>query len=245
MRWSPVRFELKTIRVPSGDHDGYSPPSVWGSVRRPVPSGRITVMIPLDPLGPAKAISEPSGDQAGDKPSVSRRCSVPSTFMIQISGSPLRSRRNAMRVPSGDHDGSKSSPGLVVSLLRPVPSASTTYTSMAPWAPAEKVIRSDSDLDPPPLLGPNASDADAAGDGRSSDRRPRGPPLHAPTTRTTAREVVSMRPQFMPLLHPGCPDGSAILSVSATTLGERSRLMDERSYSSFRRRKERTAYLFS
>src|SRR5919197_5231333 len=176
MTWSPVRLELKAIRVPSGDQDGYSPPSVWGrrccpepsacmsespEHRSPRPGGHSTSP------GLAYAILDPSGDQAGDRPAVSRRCFVPSAFMTQISGSPLRSDRNAMREPSGDQDGSKSSPGLVVSLLRPVPSALTTYTSIAPWAPAEKAIRPESDMDPPPLLVPAASDADVVGDGRS------------------------------------------------------------------------------
>ena len=69
MTWSPVRFELKAIREPSGDHDGYSPPSVWGNTRRPVPSGLITDR----PARPEKAISDPSGDQAGDRPAASRR----------------------------------------------------------------------------------------------------------------------------------------------------------------------------
>src|SRR6266571_1787660 len=102
MRWSPVRFELKAIRVPSGDHDGYSPPSVLGSCLSPVPSGRIRVMIPLDPLGPAKAISAPSGDQAGASPRVKRWWPDPSACMSQISESPLRSERNAIVSPSGD-----------------------------------------------------------------------------------------------------------------------------------------------
>src|SRR5207244_4942672 len=61
--WSPVRFELKAIRDPSGDHDGYSPPSVCGRTRRPVPSGLITE----SPSGPAEAITDPAGDQAGDR----------------------------------------------------------------------------------------------------------------------------------------------------------------------------------
>jgi hypothetical protein len=36
--WSPERLELKAIRVPSGDHDGYSPPSVFGTRCCPEPS---------------------------------------------------------------------------------------------------------------------------------------------------------------------------------------------------------------
>src|SRR6266536_229280 len=163
MTWSPVRFELKAIRVPSGDHDGYSPPSVSGSARSPVPSGRITERLPL---APAKAISEPSGDHAGDKPAATRRCSVPSAFMTQISGSPLRSDRNAMRVPSGDHDGSKSGPGECVSRVRPVPSASMAHTS----SKLSNAIRPDSDMDPPPLPGPEPSDV--AGAVRSCDSGP-------------------------------------------------------------------------
>jgi hypothetical protein len=69
MTWSPVRFALKAIRDPSGDHDGYSPPSVWGRTRRPVASGLISER----PARPEKAISDPSGDQAGERPAASRR----------------------------------------------------------------------------------------------------------------------------------------------------------------------------
>jgi hypothetical protein len=75
--------------------------------------------------------------------------------MTQISDSPLRSDRNAMRVPSGDHDGSNSNPGECVSRVRSVPSASMVHTSS--WL--SNAIRPDSELDPPPLLGPDAAAA--------------------------------------------------------------------------------------
>src|SRR6266496_6379593 len=68
---SPERLELKAIRLPSGDHDGYSPPSVLGKRRRPDPSEFMTA-IELMPEGPppgAYAIMEPSGDHAGKPPS--------------------------------------------------------------------------------------------------------------------------------------------------------------------------------
>jgi len=73
--------------------------------------------------------------------------------MTQISDSPLRSDRNAIRVPSGDHDGSNSNPGECVSRVRSVPSASMVHTSS--WL--SNAIRPDSELDPPPLLGPDAA----------------------------------------------------------------------------------------
>src|SRR6266511_539425 len=80
--WSPVRFELKAIRDPSGDHDGYSPPSVFGTRCCPEPSA-FMIESPehkgprpggqrMSP-GLAYAILKPSGDQAGDRPAANRR----------------------------------------------------------------------------------------------------------------------------------------------------------------------------
>ncbi|HEY3072598.1 MAG TPA: hypothetical protein VGJ46_07245 [Candidatus Limnocylindrales bacterium] len=80
---------MKAIRFPSGDHDGYSPPSVWAKRRWPDPSA-FMIAIQVMPEGPppgAYAIFEPSGDQVGKPPSrVSWRCPVPSAFMTQSSG---------------------------------------------------------------------------------------------------------------------------------------------------------------
>src|SRR5437867_3280890 len=65
---SPERLELKAIRLPSGDHDGYSPPSVWGKRRCPDPSAfKIPIqLMPEGPPGSAYAIIEPSGDQVSE-----------------------------------------------------------------------------------------------------------------------------------------------------------------------------------
>src|SRR5215217_1995650 len=75
--WSPVRLELKPIRLASGDHEGYSPPSVFGTRCCPDPSA-FMIEIPLNGgygscPGLAYAIVEPSGDHAGEIPAVSRR----------------------------------------------------------------------------------------------------------------------------------------------------------------------------
>jgi hypothetical protein len=69
MTWSPVRFELKAIREPSGDHDGYSPPLGVGPdpEARPVPSDH------RESFGTGEAISDPSADQATERPAVNRR----------------------------------------------------------------------------------------------------------------------------------------------------------------------------
>src|SRR5438046_2137070 len=89
IRALPERLELKATRWPSGDHEGYSPPSVWGKRRCPDPSA-FMIAIQLMPEGPppgAYAIIEPSGDQVGKPPSrVSRCCSDPSAFMTQSWG---------------------------------------------------------------------------------------------------------------------------------------------------------------
>jgi hypothetical protein len=79
--------------------------------------------------GLAYAIFEPSGDQAGERPRVNRRRPDPSAFMTQISGSPPRSERNAICVPSGDHVGSNSGQGERVRRVRSVPSALMDQTS--------------------------------------------------------------------------------------------------------------------
>src|SRR3989442_15391807 len=111
--------------------------------------------------------------------------------MTQISGSSLRSDRNAICVPSGDHEGSKSGPGECVSRVRSVPSALMVHTS-SKLSNAIRPESEESEMDPPPLLGPEASDDDVAGVGSSAWRRSH-PPLHPPTTMTTAREGVRMR----------------------------------------------------
>src|SRR5262249_57998445 len=53
----------------------------------------------------------------------------------------------------------------------------------------------DSETGPPAVPGPEAS-----GDGGTGGAF--GPPVHAPTTRTTAKEAVRMRPHLMPLPTP-------------------------------------------
>jgi len=79
--------------------------------------------------GLAYAIFEPSGDQAGERPRVNRCRPDPSAFMSQISGSPPRSERNAICVPSGDHVASNSGQGERVRRVRFVPSALIDQTS--------------------------------------------------------------------------------------------------------------------
>src|SRR5437867_3424250 len=81
----PVRLELKAIRFPFGDHDGYSPPSVFGTRRCPEPSA-FTIPIQLGGPGYAYRIFEPSGDQAGKPPLASRCLPDPSAFMTQSCG---------------------------------------------------------------------------------------------------------------------------------------------------------------
>ena len=83
--------------------------------------------------GLAYAIFEPSGDQAGERPRVSRRCPDPSAFMSQISESSLRSDRNAIRVPSGDHVGSNSGQGDRVSRVRRGGGRSTGSPTNSRW----------------------------------------------------------------------------------------------------------------
>src|SRR5215468_5907789 len=92
-----------------------------------------------------------------------------------------------MKRPPGDNDGSNSGQGECVSRLRSVPSA---LMSKAILPDSEE-----SETDPPPVLGPEASGEGATGGAF-------GPPVHAPTTRTTAKEVVRMRPHLMPLSTP-------------------------------------------
>src|SRR6266571_738273 len=200
MRWSPVRFELKAIRVPSGDHDGYSPPSVLGSCLSPVPSGRIRVMIPLDPLGPAKAISAPSGDQAGASPRVKRCWPDPSACMSQISESPLRSERNAIVSPSGDHVASKSGQVEWARRVRPVPSAFMDQTS---WRLSKTMRPERAVMGECTPLGKFSPGVGVASGPRGAD-----PLEHPPTTRTAATDVVRMRLHFMPFLRLGWPSGS-------------------------------------
>ena len=91
----------------------------------PTPSASISERPPT----PENAIVEPSGDQAGERPAVRRCCCEPSAFMTQISGSPLRSERKAIVVPSGDHEGSNSGQGAWVMRVSAVPSALIVQTS--------------------------------------------------------------------------------------------------------------------
>src|SRR5919198_4062120 len=91
--------------------------------------------------GAAYAIIEPSGDQAGEIPRANRRRPDPSAFISQISESPLRSERNAMRAPSGDQVASNSGHGDRVRRVRPVPSALMDQTS---WK-LSKMIRPESE----------------------------------------------------------------------------------------------------
>src|SRR4249919_4185048 len=104
--------------------------------------------------------------------------------MTQISGSPLRSDRNAICVPSGDHDGSKSGPGECVSRVRSVPSALIVHTS----SKLSNAIRPESE-DPFPLLGPGAADAVVDGDELSCEWSRLDPPLHDAGTRAAARAI--------------------------------------------------------
>ncbi len=93
--------------------------------------------------GLAYAILEPSGDHAGERPRVSRCWPDPSAFMSQISASPLlRSERNAISVPSGDHVASNSGQGDPVRRVRPVPSALMDQTSRK----LSKTIRPESEV---------------------------------------------------------------------------------------------------
>src|SRR5262245_33644950 len=99
-----------------------------------------------------------------------------------------------MKRPPGDNDGSNSGQGECVSRLRSVPSALMIHTSS--WL--SKAILPDSEeseTGPPPVPGPEASGEGATGGAF-------GPPVHAPTTRTTAKQVVRMRPHLMPLSTP-------------------------------------------
>src|SRR5438093_8480327 len=114
IRGPPERLELKAIRLPSGDHDGYSPQSVWGKRRCPDPSAFMIPiqLMPEGPPGSAYAIIEPSGDQVAKPPSgVSRCCPVPSAFISHSSGYSLGSDRYAMNRLSVDNDGSNSCQG--------------------------------------------------------------------------------------------------------------------------------------
>src|SRR5262249_11236801 len=132
MRGSPERLALKAVRLPSGAHDGYSPPSGWGRRRCPDPSAFMTAiqLLPEAPRAGAYAIIEPSGDQVGKPLSrVSRCCPDPSALMTQTSGCPWGSDRYAMKRPPSDNDGSNSGQGECVSRLRPVPSALIIHTS--------------------------------------------------------------------------------------------------------------------
>jgi hypothetical protein len=124
----------KTIRVPSGDHDGL--PSIWSPcVRRFIafPSGA-TAKICGNPPGRVleNAIRVPSGDHDGDRssavllpPSVNCRSSVPSAFITKSRNGPPGSVRLAYTicVPSGDQAGSRSARALCVRAPPPLPSA--------------------------------------------------------------------------------------------------------------------------
>src|SRR5262249_8911228 len=91
LRGPPERLELRAIRLPPGDHDGYSPQSVRGTRRCPDPSAFMPAvrLLPEAPPPGAYAIIEPPGDQAGKPPSRVSRCRPdPSAFMTQTSGCP-------------------------------------------------------------------------------------------------------------------------------------------------------------
>jgi len=81
-----------------------------------------------------------------------------------------------------------------VSRLKSVPSALMIHTS---WWLSKAILpdSEDSEMDPPPVLGPEASRDGATGGAF-------GPPVHAPTVRTTAKKVVRIRPHRMPLSTP-------------------------------------------
>src|SRR6266540_2536796 len=113
--------------------------------------------------------------------------------MTQISGSPLRSDRYAICVASGDHAGSNSGPGECVSRVRSVPSALIVHTS----SKLSNAIRPESE-ERFRLVGACASEAAADGDARSCGCSRSDAPLHAPSTRAPAREIVRMRRVLTP-----------------------------------------------
>src|SRR5262245_43171539 len=95
-----------------------------------------------------------------------------------------------MCVPSGDHDGSNSGHGERVSRVRSVPSAWMTHTSS--WL--SNTIRpesEESEIAPPPPLGPEVTVSEAAGDGLACDRLFSVSPWHPPTKRAVTKEIVS------------------------------------------------------
>src|SRR4051794_37895460 len=116
---------------PSGTHEGARP--VGATVRRAPPASAATIVL-LVPTVSTKAISVPSGDQAGSYSSagafVHRGSSPLATSTGQMSSEPSSAgaEEKGMGVPSGGKAGSRSSYGPLVSWRRPVPSGRTTQT---------------------------------------------------------------------------------------------------------------------
>src|SRR5581483_2718364 len=94
-------------------------------------------MLKTRPRREAKAIRLPSGDHdgvvSGELFCVTRKGSLPSAFMTQMSKLPARLETKAMRLPSGDQQGKDSDAvGVSVRMRRPAPSALMTRTSEGP-----------------------------------------------------------------------------------------------------------------
>src|SRR5215207_1355779 len=112
------------------------------------------MLLLVSPVRPSltKAIWFPSGDHAGCASLtpwvvlVSCVSPLPSAFITQISRSVVASApevpaAKAIRLPSGDHEGSCSGTGVAVSCLRPLPSAFITEISLLVALVLWKAIR--------------------------------------------------------------------------------------------------------
>ena len=115
--------------MPEGPHDGtVSAPRLVVTCNKPLPSvfmakisqfphrsdANITASFPLCITRSGHRSFQPS--RSSSTPSVTFRGADPSAFAMNISQSPSRSLANAMRQPSCDQAGSRSSPGLLVKL---------------------------------------------------------------------------------------------------------------------------------
>src|SRR4051812_4012559 len=130
--------------------------------------------------------------------------------MTQTSGSPSsRSERKTILVPSGDHPGwleKRLSPetfGVSVSLVRPLPSALTTQTSLSPSGPPRKAIRAPS--------GDHAA---------CPARRPAGSGtvVHAPPVGATVRRSW---PPVVKTIRPSSPGKAAAAGAASTSAAAR------------------------
>ena len=115
--------------MPEGPHDGtVSPPKLVVTCNRPLPSifmekisqfphrsdANITASLPSCITRSGQRSLEPS--DTSSNPRVRFKGAEPSAFARNMSQSPSRSLANAMRQPSCDHAGSRSSPGSLVKL---------------------------------------------------------------------------------------------------------------------------------